>query len=78
MSFIKLTKGMQNLVPPPSLEWTNSNSVNAIKLLYLSEDISRIMPGKKDHCSNMDNERKNTFTKAPFTFQFKRCLLVFF
>lgn len=54
------------------------DSVDAIKLLHLSEDISRIMPGKKDHCSNIDNERKNTFTKAPFTYQFKRCLLVFF
>ena len=50
-------KGVLSDPNPRDGKRIKQDTVDAIKAFYLSEDISRIMPGKKDFCSIIDNER---------------------
>jgi hypothetical protein len=50
-------KGVLSNPNPKGGKIITQETVNVIKAFYLSEDISRTMPGKKDYCSIIDNER---------------------
>ena len=41
------------------------DAVNNIKAFYLSEDVSRIMPGKKDYCTVIDSQGKRIHLQKP-------------
>src|ERR1044072_7850557 len=54
------------------------DAVNNIKAFYLSEHVSRIMPGKKDYCTVIDSQGKRNHLQKPlFLFNSKQAYQMF-